>query len=190
MTTNTPTRTRMRPEDRRQQILNTALELFAQRGFEEVTIGDIAAAIDIVRPTIYIYFPSTNAILDAIFDDLLDSYWQKLEPLIKSVEQVPNPPLVSQIFRLMLNEPHLLSILRCGGPSFQRKRHAQFDKKLRLLLQPYTSNSMPYLAPMLGTLIEGFAYWAIHENLQDSEELAQALENFVRYGLSQSSKEN
>ena len=87
MTTNTPTRTRMRPEDRRQQILNTALELFAQRGFEEVTIGDIAAAIDIVRPTIYIYFPSTNAILDAIFDDLLDSYWQKLEPLIKSAER-------------------------------------------------------------------------------------------------------
>ena len=80
---NTTTRTRMRPEERRQQILNVALELFAKRGFEEVTIGDIAAEMDIVRPTIYIYFPSTNAILDAIFENLLESYWQKLEPLIK-----------------------------------------------------------------------------------------------------------
>lgn len=71
---NTTTRTRMRPEERRQQILNVALELFAKRGFEEVTIGDIAAEMDIVRPTIYIYFPSTNAILDAIFENLLESY--------------------------------------------------------------------------------------------------------------------
>ena len=88
---NTTTRTRMRPEERRQQILNVALELFAKRGFEEVTIGDIAAEMDIVRPTIYIYFPSTNAILDAFFENLLESYWQKLEPLIKSAgDIVPN----------------------------------------------------------------------------------------------------
>ena len=30
----TSTRTRMRPEERRQQILNVALDLFARRGFE------------------------------------------------------------------------------------------------------------------------------------------------------------
>lgn len=113
---NTTTRTRMRPEERRQQILNVALELFAKRGFEEVTIGDIAAEMDIVRPTIYIYFPSTNAILDAIFENLLESYWQKLEPLIKSAgDIVPNPQLVSKAFRIMHSEPYLLSILRCGG---------------------------------------------------------------------------
>ena len=33
---NTTPRIRMRPEERRQQILNVALDLFAQRGFEEV----------------------------------------------------------------------------------------------------------------------------------------------------------
>ena len=54
----TSTRTRMRPEERRQQILNVALDLFARRGFEEVTIGDIASEMNIVRPTIYIYFPT------------------------------------------------------------------------------------------------------------------------------------
>ena len=129
----TSTRTRMRPEERRQQILNVALDLFAQRGFEEVTIGDIASAMNIVRPTIYIYFPSTNAILDAIFDDLLNSYWQKIEPIIRNSKGMPTPQTVSEIFRIILNEPHLLAILRCGGPSFQRKRHAQFDKKLNVL---------------------------------------------------------
>ena len=180
---NTTTRTRMRPEERRQQILNVALELFAKRGFEEVTIGDIAAEMDIVRPTIYIYFPSTNAILDAIFENLLESYWQ-LEPLIKSAgDIVPNPQLVSKAFRIMHSEPYLLSILRCGGPSFQKKRHAQFNKKLRALLEPYTNSDIPYISPIIGLLIEGLAYWAIQENIQDTEELANALEQFVSHGL-------
>lgn len=182
---NTTTRTRMRPEERRQQILDVALQLFAQRGFEEVTIGDIAAEMDIVRPTIYIYFGSTNAILDAIFDDLLDSYWKKLEPLVSNTTAFPNPQIISQVFELMLNEPHLLAILRCGGPSFQRKRHAQFDKKLRVLLQPYTEkNNNPYLIPMLAALTEGFAYWAVHENIEDTSALTQALENLLSHGLS------
>lgn len=181
---NTTTRTRMRPEERRQQILNVALELFAKRGVEEVTIGDIAAEMDIVRPTIYIYFPSTNAILDAIFENLLESYWQKLEPLIKSAgDIVPNPQLVSKAFRIMHSEPYLLSILRCGGPSFQKKRHAQFNKKLRALLEPYTNSDIPYISPIIGLLIEGLAYWAIQENIQDTEELANALEQFVSHGL-------
>ncbi len=146
----TSTRTRMRPEERRQQILNVALDLFAQRGFEEVTIGDIASAMNIVRPTIYIYFPSTNAILDAIFDDLLNSYWQKIEPIISSNKGMPTPQTISQIFRIILNEPHLVAILRCGGPSFQRKRHAQFDKKLNALLDIHAEQQQsPYLRPIL-----------------------------------------
>ena len=183
---NTTPRIRMRPEERRQQILNVALDLFAQRGFEEVTIGDIAAAMNIVRPTIYIYFPSTNAILDAIFDDLLNSYWQKIEPIISNRRGMPTPQTISQIFRIILNEPHMLAILRCGGPSFQRKRHAQFDKKLNALLDIHAEKQQtPYLRPILGSLIEGLAYWAVHENVQDTEELIQALEHFVSHGLEQ-----
>lgn len=181
----TTTRTRMRPEERRQQILNVALDLFAQRGFEEVTIGDIAAAMDIVRPTIYIYFASTNAILDAIFEDLLNSYWQKIEPIISNNQGMPTPQTISQIFRIILNEPHMLAILRCGGPSFQRKRHAQFDKKLNELLDIHSDKKQnPYLRPILGSLIEGLAYWAVHEKEHDTEALIQALENFVSHGLS------
>ena len=80
----------------------------------------------------------------------------------------------------------MLAILRCGGPSFQRKRHAQFDKKLNALLDIHAEKQQtPYLRPILGALIEGLAYWAVHENVQDTEELIQALEHFVSHGLEQ-----
>ena len=37
---------------------------------------------------------------------------------------------------------------------------------------------------MLAVLIEGFAYWAINENLQqETDGLANALEQFVAHGL-------
>ena len=44
----------------------------------------------------------------------------------------------------------------------------------------------PYLRPILGALIEGLGYWAIHQDIQDTEALAQALEDFVSHGLSKS----
>ena len=46
-------------------------------------------------------------------------------------------------------------------------------------------NNKPLTCGLLGSLIEGLAYWAVHENVQDTEELIQALEHFVSHGLEQ-----
>jgi AcrR family transcriptional regulator len=51
------------PVDRRGQILATAAELFAQRGFHGVSIDDIGAAVGISGPALYRHFPSKDAML-------------------------------------------------------------------------------------------------------------------------------
>lgn len=48
---------------RRTQILNTAAELFAERGFHGVSVHDIGAACGISGPAIYKHFPGKDAIL-------------------------------------------------------------------------------------------------------------------------------
>jgi AcrR family transcriptional regulator len=55
---------------RRQQILDTAAELFAARGFHGVSVGDIGAACGISGPALYKHFPSKDAVLAEMLVDI------------------------------------------------------------------------------------------------------------------------
>ncbi len=55
-------------EETRRQILDTALQLFRQRGFEETTVRDIASGAGLSLGAAYYYFPSKEAIVAAYYD--------------------------------------------------------------------------------------------------------------------------
>lgn len=52
--------------NRREQILRTAAELFAERGFHGVSVGELGAACGMSGPGLYKHFPSKDAILAAM----------------------------------------------------------------------------------------------------------------------------
>lgn len=47
-------------------IVETALRLFSQKGFEAVTVRDIAAELELTAPALYVHFKSKQDILDEI----------------------------------------------------------------------------------------------------------------------------
>jgi AcrR family transcriptional regulator len=51
------------PRSRREQILATAAELFAARGFHGVSVADLGAACGISGPALYKHFASKDAVL-------------------------------------------------------------------------------------------------------------------------------
>ena len=51
----------------REQIIDAAIGLFAERGYQATTIADIAAAADVAPRTFFSYFPSKEAV---VFHDL------------------------------------------------------------------------------------------------------------------------
>jgi TetR/AcrR family transcriptional regulator, regulator of mycofactocin system len=53
-------------------ISNVAIDLFAARGFDEVSVDDIAAAAGIARRTLFRYYPSKNALPWGDFDAHLE----------------------------------------------------------------------------------------------------------------------
>jgi TetR/AcrR family transcriptional regulator, regulator of mycofactocin system len=73
MSTSTPLPKRGRPPitDRR-EIARTALELFAERGFEHTTLADVAAASGVGRRTLFRYFASKNDLVWGDFDWVLE----------------------------------------------------------------------------------------------------------------------
>jgi AcrR family transcriptional regulator len=73
---------------RRQQILDTAAELFAARGFHGVSVADLGAACGISGPALYKHFASKEAILA----EMLVSISEELLAVgLERVEQADGP---------------------------------------------------------------------------------------------------
>ena len=64
-------RTHLRAEDRREQILDCALEVFATKGFHEASIADVCARARIARGTLYQYFGDKRDLLSALMDRIV-----------------------------------------------------------------------------------------------------------------------
>lgn len=64
-------RTRMNREDRRKQILNSALDVFVEKGYNGTTTQDIAKSSNVSEVTLFRYFPSKQEI-----------YMEAIEPII------------------------------------------------------------------------------------------------------------
>jgi AcrR family transcriptional regulator len=62
---NKPNSRKIQMEERRLQILDTAIPVFAERGFTKTTVKDIADAAGISNGLMYHYFPSKEKLLEA-----------------------------------------------------------------------------------------------------------------------------
>ncbi|MEE0435886.1 MAG: TetR/AcrR family transcriptional regulator [Peptococcaceae bacterium] len=58
------------PEERRQEIIDTAMRVFYEKGYEKTSISDIAREMHVAQGLCYRYFPSK----EALFDTALDQY--------------------------------------------------------------------------------------------------------------------
>ncbi|WP_259471470.1 TetR/AcrR family transcriptional regulator [Streptomyces shenzhenensis] len=71
-------RRRLGVDERRQQLIGVALELFSRRSPDEVSIDEIASAAGISRPLVYHYFPGKLSLYEAALkraaEDLADRF--------------------------------------------------------------------------------------------------------------------
>ncbi|MFC9246513.1 TetR/AcrR family transcriptional regulator [Streptomyces sp. NPDC057136] len=124
----TGVRRRMGVEERRQQLIGVALELFSHRSPDDVSIDEIAAAAGISRPLVYHYFPGKQSLYEAALGRAADELAGRfLEPL--------EGPLGARLLRVMgrffdFVEEHGpgFSALMRGGPSVgSSKANAMID---------------------------------------------------------------
>lgn len=60
------------PEVRKQEIIDTALKLFGEKGYEKTSITDIAKAVGVAQGLCYRYFPSKEALFDSAIEQYAD----------------------------------------------------------------------------------------------------------------------
>ncbi|AFY86308.1 MULTISPECIES: TetR/AcrR family transcriptional regulator [Chroococcidiopsis] len=123
-------------EDKRQQIIDGALQVFASKGFEKATNKDIAAASGIGSPgLIYHYFKDKSDLFEQVIEQrlpLLQLLSHSDELMTKPIEDVltlfghaflrmaENPTSLA-LFKLIMGEairqPHVAEIVNRIGPS-------------------------------------------------------------------------
>jgi AcrR family transcriptional regulator len=83
---------------RREQILKTALKLFAAQGFDATSTRQIAREVGIAEGLIFHYFPTKASLLAAILEDRLEgrrAFRRELRPLLEDATGKP----VSEVLR-------------------------------------------------------------------------------------------
>ena len=61
----TPAYRRLSSDERRRQLLDRAVELFAEHGYDELSMAAFARAAGISKPLLYHYFPSKRRLFEA-----------------------------------------------------------------------------------------------------------------------------
>src|SRR5260221_13057588 len=89
-----PKKTALPKSERRQQILSVARDVFARRGYHQMTIDDIALQAGVARGTFYLYFEDKRA----VFSDLIDRFASQLTmAIVRIVPDDAQRPVVEQV---------------------------------------------------------------------------------------------
>lgn len=101
--------------DRRQQILEAALDLFAEQGLEGATSKDIAERAEVTHGLIYFYFKSKEELFKSAFEYALQQSLDQLDidGALKS-DEPPEQAMTHLLTRLLetLTSPHMVTITR------------------------------------------------------------------------------
>ena len=87
-----------RKQATRKRLEDTSLRLFAEQGFEQTTVDDLAAASGVGRRTIFRYFPSKNDIVFGALDERLRVLAAELDA--GRAGGLPLPDMMRRAFRV------------------------------------------------------------------------------------------
>ena len=169
------------PKSTAERILDTAEDVFAEKGYDATSLGEIATSVGISGPGIYKHFKGKRALYEAVLARLLDPFFKIIS---LEIEDPLAKPEVLQVARTMLlhhvEHPNLARLVQhaalAGGsqlellverwyrPIFQRAQTRLFDEpagdalpaeSIRTALMAFNSMILGYitLAPIHGKIL-------------------------------------
>jgi TetR/AcrR family transcriptional regulator len=118
--------------ENRARIVETALELFAARGYDSVGVQEICTRAGITKPTLYHYFSSKRGVIDAVLERFVTELEERLEAVLDYRGDLPATleRTINEMFDFV--EEH---------PSFSRLllslQYAPEESEARAAVRPY-----------------------------------------------------
>ncbi len=89
-----------RRDERLRHILGKSLECFAEQGFERATYDDLIRRSKVSRGSFYWYFPSKEALYEAVLDYCVDGYVTRIEAEFAKTNS--RDPVIKRLLRACL----------------------------------------------------------------------------------------
>lgn len=156
----------MRNKNSKEELLECALSLFAEKGYESAGINEIVQMAGVTKPTLYYFFQSK----EGIFQEILKQYYERLNTILAK-ESVYSPNAKAYHNDVY---PVLLRITNAYF-TFARENKKFYMLVLSLAFAPPTAQSSvmiePYNISQYKIIIECFDKIAeIHSNLKGKEQ--------------------
>lgn len=134
------------PDERKQEILDAAIRVFARKGYEHTTISDVAKEIGVSQGLCYRYFPSKEAMYDAAIDEYAEYIATQN---LKLANINPHMPLKEQIYQIsgrmgeyMLAEKKKSNLYELFHKEGNHKLHNELFLRVAQKLVPYVTRTL------------------------------------------------
>jgi AcrR family transcriptional regulator len=158
-------------EYKRELVLERALELFTEKGFQRTTIDDIGASLGVTKPFIYTYFDSKYSILEQLYDRAYDELFSDTLAILNQKEGTAPARLKKliaiyveqnvkrqKLTAMMLEEEKNLDAKKLAEV---KRKHREFDMKLARLIEEGVKAGEFHVedAKLVSLAISGMVRW-------------------------------
>ncbi|NDK88883.1 TetR/AcrR family transcriptional regulator [Gordonia desulfuricans] len=139
MSTSTPPSgpRRTRPADRKRQLVDHATTLFAERGYQQVSVADIARAAGVTAPSVYRHFTDKLALLDAAVIAAVDDLESCTDRALAGGESMDR--LVTRLCVLGAKRPESTSLWRSASQHLTDEQNREVVLRTREVLHRWAA---------------------------------------------------
>ncbi len=185
-------RSRMSAADRRRQVLDVGLEVFARHGYHETSMSALAAEAGVTKPVLYQHFASKHDLFEELLSETGDRLMRAIEA--SEVEDTPRRRVEAgfrSFFRFFEERPAAFALLYgtslAVDPDFRRDARRvrdTFAEYLAGLIRTVDHESALAMAAGINGLSEGMIrHWMHEEDPRPAEEMAALAARLAWGGL-------
>ncbi|MCB5233910.1 MAG: TetR/AcrR family transcriptional regulator [Candidatus Cloacimonetes bacterium] len=185
--------------NRREMILEKAMEVFAKNGSQGSTIADIAKAAGIAQGTVYVYFESKEDLLNECMQEIIGPEIEEIIARTKDIEDTMERlfEFFNEHINLVESKPFIARLLTMENrqnenfysqwPNFNPlKRYLDYVEELANdaikdgRIRPLDTKTFAYM--IVGVMDLAMAQWLTTSQSLDMSQMADSIRDIIRYG--------
>lgn len=137
-------RTRLRPEDRQQQLLRVTSDIIAADGVDNVRIPYVAAAAGITRPVVYKFFPNRHELIKGVLEDFREDFARRTPDIMHTDEDADIAGIARKFIDAACD-----TIEEKGSGGWQLMRSVGPDQEISAISKQFRAQLVqPWLIPL------------------------------------------
>ncbi len=139
-------------ENRREAIMDAALELFAAENYYDISMNRVAKAAHLAKGTLYLYFETKEELFLAVYSDLFSRFFDELNEALDGMEQSSAAEMASFTAGFMVDRPLLMRLMTLSHSVLENNTKAEAViefKKMTLFNVARTGGNLERLLPFL-----------------------------------------